>query len=266
MKKLNASSAFMFSLLAVIGLALFSSYHFFNEMNGKTILIAGGNEPVHHILDHYKYQKSKKGLIFSITFLIASSSFFIMVLLPSEDRQPVRRQAPPREPVREETRETPAPSRAESSISTPVAQLEVAEVQTQAPAPADRPKSTRESAIEAIEELDLEDVDFSQEMEITEGEDDVVYGGGEITAPALMDFVHKYPDSAIKFLFRRKLDGKPLGQEEEDIYTEWERRGLTRGKIKRYILQLMEWEEIPKEPLYEIWKKIRDHIFENYGT
>ena len=264
MKKLNASSAFMFSLLAVIGLAMFSSYHFFNEMNGKSILIASGNEPVHRILDHYKYQKSKKGLIFSMTFLLAASSFFVMILLPSEDRQPVRRPVTPREPLREEPREAATPVRAESSISTSVAQLGSEEEPVQVPA--ERTKTTRESAIEAIEELDLEDVDFSQEMEITEGEDDVVYGGGEITAPALMDFVHKYPDSALKFLFRRKLDGKPLGQDEEDIYAGWERRGLTRGKIKRYILQLMEWEEIPKEPLYEIWKKIRDHIFENYGA
>jgi len=24
----------------------------------------------------------------------------------------------------------------------------------------------------------------------------------------------------------------------------------------------MEWDNIPKDPLYDIWKKMRDHIFE----
>jgi len=257
MKKMNASTAFFATLLLVIGLAFLSSLHFFNEMNSKYILVSNGLHPFERITDNYKYDRNRKGLIFSVAFLISSGSFLIMVLLPNEDK-PVRKRkevlAP--EPVRAVEKST------ESPISGPV--------QTEGNAAAATPegdqKVSRADTMDSIEELDLEDVDLDTELDITEGEDDVVYGNGEITAAALIDFVQKYPDSALKFLYRRKLDGKPLGQEEEDIYAHWEDRSMTRGKIKRYILQLMGWDEIPKEPLYGIWKKLRDHIFELYGA
>ena len=71
------------------------------------------------------------------------------------------------------------------------------------------------------------------------------------------------PDSALKFLYRKQLDGKLLGRTEEDIYVEWEKRGMSRGKVKKYILSLMDWKTFPKKPLYEIWKMLRDHIYDN---
>ncbi|OGG95330.1 MAG: hypothetical protein A2527_07355 [Candidatus Lambdaproteobacteria bacterium RIFOXYD2_FULL_50_16] len=251
--------------MGVIGLALLASLHFFSEMNDNYVLIARGYDPYQQVTDNYRFHRSKKGLIFSVSFLISATSFLVMVLLPNEEAKrvkPVRKAAPVPEGV------TPPKAQSESTISSPMqggVDDKDEDLETTAlPEPRSRSRE-RESVIEAIEELDLEDVEFEGEVDITEGEDDVVYGSGEITAAALIDFVHKYPDSSLKFLFRRKLDGKPLSAEEEDIYAAWEARSLTRGKIKRYILQLMDWEEMPKEPLYEIWKKIRDHIFENYS-
>ncbi|MBT4289475.1 MAG: hypothetical protein HOD92_19285 [Deltaproteobacteria bacterium] len=78
-----------------------------------------------------------------------------------------------------------------------------------------------------------------------------------------MNFVHKFPDSALKFLYRKQLDGKMLGRGDEDIYREWEHRGMSRGKVKKYMLTLMDWKTFPKKPLYEIWKMLRDHIYDN---
>lgn len=277
MKKPRASSAFLAALVVVIGLALLTSVHFFNEMNSKYVLVANGFEPTPQILNSYKYDRNKQGLIFSMTFLISSASFLVMVLLPNEEKTPNRfgfsqaplEEAPKQAPAMREAAPQAAQAPPDPSISGPVSVEALGEetphVSTTPQAPAQPSKISKDSQIDTIEELDLEDVDFEGEMEITEGEDDVVYGQGEITAAALIDFVHKYPDSSLKFLYRRKLDGKPLGQEEEDIYEYWESRGLTRGKIKRYILQLMEWEEMPREPLYDIWKRLRDHIFEFYG-
>ncbi|MDT8447065.1 MAG: hypothetical protein RRB13_09280 [bacterium] len=264
MRKSRDSSIFLLTLVGVIALALLATMHFFSEMNSKYILVANGYEPRTQILNSYKYDRNKKGLIFSVAFLISSTSFLVMVLLPNEERTPRRLAAAvPREeaPVREAPRDAAAHP-PESSISSPVASVEEVGSEHISPPP---PRTVKEPQVEAIDELDLEDVDFDSGLEITEGEDDVVYGSGEITAGALIDFVHKYPDSALKFLYRRKLDGKQLTQEEEDIYAVWEDRTMTRGKIKRYILQLMEWEEMPREPIYEIWKKLRDHIFEFYG-
>jgi len=265
MKKLNASNAFMATLLLVIGLAFVASLHFFNEMNSKYILVSNGMHPFERITNNYKYDSNRKALIFSVAFLISSTSFFIMVLLPNEEKQVRRKkEVPAPEPA-----QRPVEKSSESPISGPAPTDPTAEGdgETAAPPPSQAAKeAAKEEAMDNIEVLDLEDVDLDSEMDITEGEDDVVYGNGEITAAALIDFVHKYPDSALKFLYRRKLDGKPLAQEEEDIYEHWEERAMSRGKIKRYILQLMEWEEIPKEPLYQIWKKMRDHIFENYGS
>ncbi len=77
-----------------------------------------------------------------------------------------------------------------------------------------------------------------------------------------MDFVHKFPDSSLKFLYRKQLNGKPLSREDEDIYTSWEQRGMGRSKVKHYILTLMEWDKLPKDALYEIWKRLRDHIYD----
>ena len=114
-----------------------------------------------------------------------------------------------------------------------------------------------------MEQLEADAIEFDEPThEVTEGDDDVVYGTAGITNAAVIDFVHKFPDSALKFLFRKQLDGKPLTAEEEEIYRGWEKRGMNRGKVKAYILTLMEWDNIPKDPLYDIWKKMRDHIFE----
>lgn len=247
------------------------SLHFLSEMSSKYVLIQNGMTPRTRVLDHYKYQSNKKGLIFSLTFMISGISFAIMILLPSEKgAQAVRRSDVP-QPLH--------PAEGESSISA-VVEPEVARASPQSTSTEDVPSYIEERTAapvsstakdEVIPEEDLlaeldeiveEEID-DYESRVMEGDDDVVYGSGPITYRGIMDFVHRFPDSALKFLFRKQLDGKMLSSAEEDIYEGWEKRGMSRGKVKAYIFNIMAWKAFPKRPLYEIWKLLRDHIFDN---
>ena len=259
MRRFNSSTAFMIALLLLIGGLIIGSLTFLNQMNSNYVLIQRGNEPIKYVLNHYKYVQNKRGFIYSLSFLLAAASIMIMIALPSEEVKAkiVKKLAP--QPVRAD--------REDSSIS--------AVIEPEKPKPAETPPEPAvaapppsiekelppsEEVVDIIESVEEISADFE---DVTEGEDDVVYGTGPISDAAIMHFVHKFPDSAIKFLYRKQLDGKALTNVEEAIYADWENRNLTRGKVKGYVLTLMDWKEFPKKPLYEVWKEIRDHIFEN---
>ena len=54
--------------------------------------------------------------------------------------------------------------------------------------------------------------------EVSEDDTDVVFGNGPINRPSMIQFINKYPDSALRFLTRRDLDGRPVRSEFEPIY------------------------------------------------
>jgi len=93
-------------------------------------------------------------------------------------------------------------------------------------------------------------------------ETDVVFGGEKISKSALEKFIRQYPDSTLRFLFRRSLEGKPLSAEIEVIYYSWEKRGLSRGRLKKYMLKLMEWPEVPDLPILDLLQSLRDRIYD----
>lgn len=254
---MNSATAFMIALMLLIGALVIGSLTFLNQMNTHHILINSGNQPIKHVLNHYKYRQSKRGFIYSVSFLIASACVLIMVALPTDERKVIAKPKPTPQPA-------PTPmDRKDSSISAiiePAKEEKAPEPEAPiaaAPPPADKEEPPAIEVIEPVEEI------HAEYDEVTEGEDDVVYGNGPISDAAIMHFVHRFPDSALKFLYRKQLDGKALTNVEDNIYQEWENRQLTRGKVKGYILSLMDWKEFPKKPLYETWKEIRDHIFEN---
>lgn len=256
MKQFNSAAAFMVSLLLLIGVLSISTFTFFSGMDSSYILIQKGTDPVRHIVDHYGFLQNKKGFIFSLTFLFSAVSFFIMIVLPSEETVSSAKVSSAPEPVGR-------PHREGSGISAVVEQIQAdgKGEETGAVRIVPDKEDSQEPAIEAIT-LD-ETLDAEVFEEVKEGEDDVVYGSGPISDAAIIHFVNKFPDSALKFLYRKQLDGKALTSTEEEIYLGWEQRQMTRGKIKSYIKALLDWKELPKKPLYEIWKEIRDHIFEH---
>ena len=94
-------------------------------------------------------------------------------------------------------------------------------------------------------------------------ETDVVFGGEKISKAALEKFIRQYPDSTLRFLLRRSLDGRPLSAEIEAIYYSWEKRGLSRGRLKKYLLKLMEWPEVPDLPILDLLQSLKDRIYED---
>ena len=111
---------------------------------------------------------------------------------------------------------------------------------------------------EEEEEFDEDDGLSAEETDET----DVVFGTGPITQASMIKFMHQYPDSVLKFLLRRNLDGRPLPGEFEKIYDQWQQRGLMRGRLKKHLLRMMEWEEIPDTPIHELVGEIRNRILD----
>jgi len=75
-------------------------------------------------------------------------------------------------------------------------------------------------------------------------------------------FIISSPDSAIKFLMRKELDGRPLKSSEDEIYEAWQERGLSRGKLRKHILKIMEWENVPELEVNEIYNQVKDKAYE----
>ena len=113
---------------------------------------------------------------------------------------------------------------------------------------------------------DDQDEDFGSNQEgLTEeinDDNDVVFGEGPIIKSSIIKFVEDFPESAIKFLLRKNLDGRPLPIEYEDIYQKWESRGLSRSRVKGYLFNLMQWNDFPEIPIIEVLGKIREHLFD----
>jgi len=91
---------------------------------------------------------------------------------------------------------------------------------------------------------------------------DVVYGTGRITDKAHRSFILTSPDSAVKFLMRKELDGRPLKSSQDEIYEGWQKRGLSRGKLRKHFLKIMEWDSMPEMEVNEIYNKLKDKAYE----
>ena len=120
-----------------------------------------------------------------------------------------------------------------------------------------------ESAASLFEGIDDEEHELEEEgfKGDNSEENDVVFGDGRIDQKSMSNFVANYPDSTLKFLMRKNLDGRPLPVGYEEIYSQWENRGLSRGRLKKYLFKLMEWENFPDIPVHDVVNKIREHQY-----
>jgi len=112
-----------------------------------------------------------------------------------------------------------------------------------------------------------EDIEFDVEKDHIiqqSGSDDtdVVFGSDIIRIPSMEKFVRQYPESALKFLMCQNIDGKPLPTDIVLVHTEWEERGLSRNVLKKYVLELMQWSDLPDLPFHDFYLQIRNRIFE----
>ena len=109
-------------------------------------------------------------------------------------------------------------------------------------------------------EFDLDKVDSIQQSR--SDDTDVVFGSEMIRVHSMEKFVLQYPESALKFLMRQNIDGKPLPSDIVLVHAGWEERGLSRNVLKKYVLELMQWSDFPDLPFQDFYLQIRNRIFE----
>ena len=128
-----------------------------------------------------------------------------------------------------------------------------------------RPTDSAAKLFENIEAVEPdEEFEFDKKVQIDEddGDNDVVFGDGQIDSNSISRFVKNFPDSAIKFMFRKNLDGRNLPVEYEEIYINWEKRGLSRGRLKKFLFKLMKWDNFPDIPILEVVQRIKDRQYD----
>ncbi len=131
------------------------------------------------------------------------------------------------------------------------------------------PETLSAADLAPVAEADEEDIEALDEMsdsfglvQLTADDADVVFGNGKITIEAMIKFVQEYPESALKYLLRRDIDGRPLPREHEEIHRIWENRELKRPILKHYILKMMDWEDFPDMPIHELLGELRTKLFQ----
>ena len=149
---------------------------------------------------------------------------------------------------------------------------ESADVQTQTETEESNKSTSAESGVSAASLFDGIEVEDEQGEEVDfdsgglqgdiDDDSDVVFGDGPIAKQSMIKFVSNYPDSTIKFLLRKNLDGRPLPVGYEGIYLNWENRGLSRGRLKTYLFKLMGWQDFPDIPVLDVVRKIRERHYD----
>ena len=78
------------------------------------------------------------------------------------------------------------------------------------------------------------DLDKVQSTQYSGSDDtDVVFGSDIIRVHSMEKFLLQYPESALKFLMRQNIDGKPLPSDIVLVHAGWEERGLSRNELKK---------------------------------
>ena len=149
------------------------------------------------------------------------------------------------------------------SVSEDISKENILRIETEKSSEESEESTNGESAASLFEGIDDEEHELEEEglQGDNSEENDVVFGDGRIDQKSISNFVANYPDSTLKFLMRKNLDGRPLPAGYEEIYSQWENRGLSRGRLKKYLFKLMEWENFPDIPVHDVVNKIREHQY-----
>jgi hypothetical protein len=282
----NVPMVMMALFLGALAAGLF---YFVVRMNETSYLLTDGVRYTLQVIDKPRYEKYLQGMIYAAFFLLAGLLFLLVILLPDKRSSSAAPQyAPPPQPRRRPVaaplaavQPAPAATVAPAPPPPPAAEIRVApepppvaeetiaappivDVISAEPAPKakPKPKPSVEEELAATPSEDLPIIDVPDTRPEDTGEDDVVYGTGRVTDDSIWDFVLSYPDSAVKFLYRKTLENKPLTPTEEDIYRKWEMRGLSRSKVRGLVLEIMRWKSLPEDFPHNIWRALRDQIFD----
>ncbi len=252
----NYLNLYLFSIFGGLLATLGGIIICYSGMSKASFLVSKGMEITTYYLDKNRYDLYFFGLVYSITFGIALLLLLSVILIPSKEQINKRTS----ESQIDEIPGTGVPYRPETTTEE--------EISGETETLADLDQSLE---IELEPELETfgngDDKELIDVTEETADEDsDVIYGTGKINDDAHKSFILKSPDSAVKFLLRKELDGKTLKSTQDEIYEGWQNRGLSRGKLRKHFLKLMEWDSVPELEVSEIYAQVKDKVYEIKNT
>ena len=245
----NYLNIYVFAIFGGLAATVGGIFICYTGMSETSYLVYRGMELTTYYLDKNRHDLYLNGLVYSITFGIAFLLLLAVIVIPSPEQIQKRLAAT-----------SFAGSPGSTEISVP--EGETPDAEDTSPLDGESIEIELEPDIESYE-VDEEEVEESALTGGIDDEDtDVVYGTGRITDEAHKSFIISSPDSAIKFLMRKELDGRPLKSSEDEIYEAWQERGLSRGKLRKHILKIMEWENVPELEVNEIYNQVKDKAYE----
>lgn len=221
----------------------------YSGMAETSYLVHRGMEITTYYLDKNRHDLYVNGMVYSITFGIAFLLLLAVIVIPSP----------------EQIQKRLAVSPFTGGNSTPGITAPVGETLVEEETPAADDESMEfelEPDVESFEVDEEEEEESAQSSGPEEEDSDVVYGTGRITDKAHRSFIISNPDSAVKFLLRKELDGRLLKSSQDEIYNGWQERGLSRGKLRKHFLKIMEWDNVPELEVSEIYNQVKDKVYE----
>ena len=221
----------------------------YSGMSETSYLVYRGMEITTYYLDKNRHDLYANGMVYSITFGIAFLLLLAVIVIPS--------------PEQIQKRLAVSPFTGENSTPEITAPAGETLVEEETPAADDESLGIElEPDVESFEVDEEEEEESAQSSGPEEEDSDVVYGTGRITDQAHRSFIISSPDSAVKFLLRKELDGRPLKSSQDEIYNGWQERGLSRGKLRKHFLKIMEWDNVPELEVSEIYNQVKDKVYE----
>ena len=221
----------------------------YSGMSETSYLVYRGMEITTYYLDKNRHDLYVNGMVYSMTFGIAFLLLLAVIVIPS--------------PEQIQKRLAVSPFTGENSTLGITAPAVETLVEEETPAVDDESLEIElEPDVESFEVDEEEEEESAQSSGPEEEDSDVVYGTGRITDQAHRSFIISSPDSAVKFLLRKELDGRPLKSSQDEIYNGWQERGLSRGKLRKHFLKIMEWDNVPELEVSEIYNQVKDKVYE----
>ena len=245
----NYLNIYIFAIFGGLAATVGGIFICYTGMSETSYLVYRGMELTTYYLDKNRHDLYLNGLVYSITFGIAFLLLLAVIVIPSPEQIQKRLAAT-----------SFAGSPGSTEINVP--EGETPDTEDTSPLDGESMEIELEPDIESYEVGEEEEEESALTGGIDDDDSDVVYGTGRITDEAHKSFIISSPDSAVKFLMRKGLDGRPLESSQDEIYEAWQERGLSRGKLRKHILKIMEWESVPELEVNEIYNQVKDKAYE----
>ena len=254
---INYLNIYLFSIFGGLLATLGGIVICYSGMSEPSFLVNKGIEITTYYLDKNRYDLFLIGLVYSITFGVALLLVLSVIVIPTKEQ------------INKRTSESQI---GESPVTG-------AQYKPEATTSEEETSDETETLSESDESLEIElepelesfrDAEDEKLVALTgnaaDEDSDVIYGTGQITDEAHRSFILNSPDSAVKFLLRKELDGKNLKSSQDEIYEGGQNRGLSRGKLRKHLLKLMEWDSVPELEVSEIYEQVKDKVYEIKNT